>query len=208
MKTQVITLLSCILCSWAIAQQQPNTIRVNAKTVYVDPEPVYKAEISLSAAYSGSENNMMSLNQMKELFKKTLEEAGLSWKNIKEHDGLFGFETMGFKQEGVIYEYKTASVKEMKRFLNIKMPILQSLDAASSIELNSQEADKIIQMTLDKSYKKATLLAKAMKRKVGKIISISENTGSLIGKPYDTSLYYDRTPGEFYYDLMVVYELK
>lgn len=208
MKTQVITLLSCILCGLAIAQQQPNTIKVSAKTVYVDPEPTYNAEVSLSAAYAGSDNNMMTMNQMKAHFKKTFEESGLSWESIKEHDGPFGFETMGFKQEGVIYKYKTISVEEMKKFLNIKMPILQRQDITSSIELDPQEAEKIIQMTLDKSYKKAALLAKAMKREIGKVISISENTGSLIGKPYATSLYYDRTPGEFYYDLVVVYELK
>lgn len=63
-------------------------------------------------------------------------------------------------------------------------------------------------MTLDKTYKKAALLGATMKMKIGKVISIKENIGSPICKPYATSLYYGRAPEEFYYDFVVVYELK
>ncbi len=208
MKTQIITLLCCILCNWAIAQQQPNTIKVNARVVYVDPEPTFKATVSISSAFSSFDNDMMSLNQMKEHFKKTLEDNGLSWNNIKKHKGTFGFETMGYKKEGAIYEYETSSAEAMKIFLNIKLPILYRLDATSVIELDNQEAEKITRMALEKAAKKATFLTKAMKRQLGKILSIEQDIGDLVGKPFATTLYYDRIPGEFFYDVTVVYELK
>ena len=210
MKTQIISILCCILCYGAIAQQQPNTIKVTSRVIYVDPEPTYKAQVSISSVSSTYKNYEMTLNELKELFKTTLEKSGLSWENVKEHSGTFGFETLGYQQEGIIYEYQTLSVEEMKKFLNIRMPILQSLNMASWIELDNQEVEKIIQMALDKNYKKAALLAKAMKRKVGSIISASENVGDILseGKPYPTALYYNREPGEFYYDLTVVFELE
>ena len=208
MKTQIITLLCCLLCSWVMAQQQPNTIKVNARVVYVDPEPTFKATVSISSAFSSFDNDMMSLTQIKEHFKKTLEDNGISWNAIKEHEGTFGFETMGYKKEGAIYEYNTSSAEAMKIFLNIRLPILYRLDATSVIELDSQEAEKITLMALEKASKKATLLTKAMKRELGKIISIEQNIGDMVGKPFSTTLYYDRIPGEFFYDVSVVYELK
>ena len=199
-----------MLCYGAISQQQPNTIKVTSRVIYVDPEPTYKAQVTLSSAFSAFKNHEMTLKEMKEDFKNTLEKSGLSWENVKEHTGAFGFETMGYQKEGIIYEYQTLSVEEMKKFLNIRMPILQSLDMISWIELDNEEVETIIQMALDKNHKKAALLAKAMKRKVGTIISISENIGDILseGKPYPTALYYNREPGEFYYDLTVVFELK
>ncbi len=208
MKTQVITLLCCIICNWAIAQQQPNTIKVSARVVYVDPEPTFKATVSISSAFSSFDNEMMGLVQVKEHFKKTLEDNGISWNTIKEHEGTFGFETMGYKKEGAIYEYETSSADAMKVFLNISLPFLYRLDATSVIELDSQEVEKITQMALEKAYKKAALLTKVMKRQLGKIISIEQNIGDLVGKPFATTLYYDRIPGEFFYDVTVVYELK
>lgn len=210
MKNQIITILCFILSYGAIAQPQPNTIEVSSRVIYVDPEPTYKAVVSISSAFSAFVEDKMTLNEMTAHFKNTLEKSGLSWENVKEHPGTFGFESMGYPKEGIIYVYETVSVEEMKKFLNIRMPILQSLDMASWIELDALEVDKIIKMALDKNYKKATLLAKAMKREVGAIISTTENIGDILseGKPYPTTLYYNREPGEFYYDLTTVFELK
>lgn len=207
-KTVVTTVFLSTICHWGIAQQQPNTIQVTARMIYADPEPTFKSEITLSTAYAGVESDTITMNQMKERFKNALAEKGISWEGVKEHAKPFGFETMGYNQEGIIYVYETKSVEEMKKFLTIKLPTLQRQSATSVIELDTQEAEKIVAMVLEKSNKKAALLAKVMKRNVGKIVSISENTRDLIGKPYETVLFYDRTPGEFYYDLVVVYELE
>ncbi|WP_339917968.1 hypothetical protein [Yeosuana marina] len=207
MKTSIHLLAFCLICNWAVAQAQSKTIKVSSKIVYIDPDPVFKADVSLSNAFSSFDNNMMNLDQIKAYFKKSLEENGLSWKNVKEHPGTFGFETMGYQKPGVIYEYETKSVEDMKRFLNIKLPILQPLSASSTIEIDHEEAQKIAQMAFDKAFKKANLLAKTLNKQVGDILIVEENS-SLLDKPYSVALFYDRPPGEFFYDIVVTYELK
>ncbi|CAZ95603.1 Conserved hypothetical periplasmic protein [Zobellia galactanivorans] len=207
MKTQSITLILLFLCSLSMAQQQPNTIRVSARAIYIDPDPVFKADVSLTDSYSDQSINKMQIDQMRAHFKKIIEDNGLSWNDIKEHPGTFGFETMGYNKEGIIYQYKTKSAENMKQFLKIKSPLIQSLNMTSNIQIDDREAEKITQMAFDKSYKQASLLAKTMNKDLGNILSVQEN-GSVFGKQYGVSLYYDRPPGEFYYDIMVTYELK
>lgn len=207
MKKQLVTLLSYILCHWAIAQQKPNTIEVSARTIYVDPEPIFTSEVILNRDTS-LDPNAMTLDEIRENFKKVLAKNDLPWKNIKEHKGVFNYEAVGFGQEGILYSYKTTSIKEIKRFMAIKFPMLQKLRTTSSIEIDSEEAEEIIRITLDKTHKQAILLAKAMRRTIGKISSISTDTKELIGKPYETTLNYYRPPGEFFYDIEVTYELK
>lgn len=210
MKTSTITALllcTCLfVCSSLFAQQLANTIKVTARIIYIDPDPTYKATISLSNP-SSYDYDYVSLAELKERFKKKVEESGLSWSSIKEHPGTFGYETMRYNKEGALYLYETKSVEEMKRFLTIKLPILQVLDMSSAIVIDDKEVEIITQMALDKSFKQATLLAKNAKKKLGGIIALKEN-GALFNKPYEVSLYYDRPPGEFYYDMEVTYEIQ
>ncbi|MBD0777598.1 hypothetical protein HPE56_07320 [Maribacter sp. ANRC-HE7] len=210
MKTPTITVLllcTCLLvCCPSIAQQLPNTIKVTSRVIYIDPDPTYKAVISLSNT-SNYEYDSMSVAELKERFKKRVEESGLSWDSIKEHPGTFGYETMRYNKEGALYLYETKSAEGMKQFLNIKLPILQILDMSSSIEIDSGEAEKITQMAMDTSFKQATLLANKAKKKLGGIVALKEN-GGLFNKPYRVNLYYDRPPGEFYYDIEVTYEIQ
>ncbi|WP_157491678.1 P-loop NTPase family protein [Maribacter thermophilus] len=210
MKTSTITALllcTCLfVCSSLFAQQLANTIKVTARIIYIDPDPTYKATISLSNP-SSYDYDYVSLAELKERFKKRVEESGLSWSSIKEHPFTFGYETMRYNKEGALYLYETKSVEEMKQFLNIKLPILQVLDMSSAIVIDDKEVEIITQMALDKSFKQATLLAKNAKKKLGGIIALKEN-GALFNKPYEVSLYYDRPPGEFYYDMEVTYEIQ
>lgn len=204
---RLLILVFMFLTINAIAQEQPHTIKVNARVIYIDPDPTYKADISLSTAFSSYDKNVLSLDQMVERFKKSVTENGLSWNDIKEYPGVFGFETMGYNKEGIIYQYETKSAENMKQFLSLQLPIINRLDMSSTIEISSEEAAKITQMALDKALKQATLLAKTAKRQVGAVLAIKEN-GGLFGKPYGISLHYNRPPGEFYYDVEVTYELK
>lgn len=191
----------------AKAQEQANTITVSARVIYIDPDPTFKADISLSTAFSSYDKNVLSLEQMVEHFKKSVTDIGLSWADVKEYPSDFGFETMGYNKEGIIYQYETKSVEDMKRFLNLQIPTMNRLDMRSSIEIDPQEAAKITKMALDKALGQATLLAKTAKRQVGAILAIEEN-GGVLDKPYAVALYYNRPPGEFYYDVKVTYVLK
>ncbi|MBD1261682.1 hypothetical protein HZY62_13840 [Maribacter polysiphoniae] len=209
MKTPTITVLllcTCLFaCSPLFAQQLPNTINVRARVTYIDPDPTYNAIISLSNT-SNYDYDSVSLAELKERFKKSVTESGLLWDSIKEHPGTFGFETMRYNKEGILYLYETKSVEGMKRFLNIKLPILQNLEMSSTVEIDSQEAEKITQMALDKAFKQATLLANKAKKKLGDIVALKEH-GGLFDKPYQVSLYYNRPPGEFFYEIEVTYEI-
>jgi len=206
MKKLILTLISLTFCTLITAQEK-NTIKVSSRVIYIDPDPTFQADVALSGTHLLKDNNKIEFDSIKQDFKNKIEENQLSWTNVKEYPGAFGFETMGYNSLGIIYQYETKSASDMKRFLNIRLPTLTRLDVRSIIEIDLQEAKKITQMGYDKSLKQATLLAKTMKKQVGAIIAVEEN-GSLFAKPYAVGLYYNRPPGEFYYDIEVTYELK
>ena len=206
MKKLILTLIFLSFCTLITAQEK-NTIKVSSRVIYIDPDPTFKADVALSGTHLLKHNNKIELDSIKQDFKNKIEENQLSWANVKEYPGTFGFETMGYNSLGVIYQYETKSASDMKRFLNIRLPTLTRLDMRSTIEIDLQEAKKITQMAYDKSLKQATLLARTMKRQVGAITAVEEN-GGLLSKPYEVGLYYNRPPGEYYYDIEVTYELK
>jgi len=206
MKKLILTLVSLTFCV-LIEAQEKNTIKVNSRILYIDPSPTFTADIALNGTFLIKDDNKTELDKIKQDFKNAVEENGLSWADVKEYPGTFGYETMGYNTLGIMYQYETKSVEDMKRFLNIRLPSLTRLDIRSTIEIDEHEAEKITQMAYDKALKQATLLAKPIKKQVGEIIAVEEN-GGLLSKPYAVTVYYSRPPGEYFYDIEVTYELR
>jgi len=208
MNIRITTILFFIgILSYGVRAQEKNTIKVSSRVIYIDPNPTFTADVALNGTYLIKDNNKTELDSIKQDFKNTIKENQLSWANVKEYPGTFGYETMSYNTLGIMYQYKTKSVDDMKRFLNIRLPYLTRLDIRSTIEIDEQEAEKITQMAYDKALKQATLLAKPIKKQVGEIIAVEEN-GGLLSKPYAVGIYYNRPPGEYFYDIEVTYELK
>jgi len=169
-------------------------------------EATYRATMSLSPAYSSYGTDSMSLQELKSHYKETLESKGIPWNEIKETPYEFGFETMGYDKEGAVYEFTTTSIEKMRAFLRIKSLGLQRLNTVAVLEIDTKESKELYEAALKDAHRKATAIALALGKKLGRIIIIEDN--QYVGKQVETSIFHDRPVGEYIYSLQVVYETR
>lgn len=206
--TIMILLAICSMTGTMKAQGlDRNTIKVQARAVYLDPTPTYKTTLSISGSNASYGFDIMNLEQMVATFKNAVLAEGLPWDHFKETPYNFGFETMGYEKEGVIFEYSTISAADIKKVLNLKTVGLRSLDAVSEITIDPKEARILNQMALANAKVKAEAMAWAMEKELGDIVYVEDHQ-NVIDIPYETALYYNRPAGEYIYYIYVVYEIE
>jgi len=193
------------LTMWS--QIESTTISVGGRAVYVDPSPVYKAVVSLSNSLLGGSSERKELDELVMLFKEDLRKNGIPWSQITKNPYTFGYEVLGYQDPGNIYQFTTESVASMISFLDLKTPGLQKLNSVSEISIDQDEAKSIMRAALDNAQQKAQIIAETMGKELGEIIKI-EAHNDIIGQPYESSMYYDRPPGEFVYVITVLYGLE
>ncbi|NJB71573.1 hypothetical protein GGR42_002035 [Saonia flava] len=186
-----------------LAQQQ--TIKVSARATHIDSSPIFKTTVSLSTSFSSYAGETMNLKQLKEHYKAALVIKNIPWETVKETPNGFGFETMGYDKEGVVLEYTSSSVKEMKRFLTTKSLGLQKLNTIAIIEIDPEEAKELYKKALENAHMKAQAIAFAMDRELGKILQVEDNL--FTGQKIETSIYYDRPAGEYILSIQIVFEV-
>jgi len=162
--------------------------------------------MSLSTAFSSYAADGMDLDQLKSHYKKALENNGIAWAEIKETPYGFGFETMGYDKEGVVYEYTTTSTDKMRTFLSIKSLGVQRLNAIAILEIDQEESKKLYETALKNAQTKAASIAATLGKELGDILTIEDN--QYIDQQVETSIFYDRPVGEYIYSLQVVFETK
>lgn len=206
MKKDILTLVFTLLPMLFFAQER-DLIQVLGRTSFVDPEPRYQSYIALSLDQANTDGTAENLDQLKEEFKQVLEQKGLSWDSVKETPNTFGYETLNYLKEGIIYEFNTASAEQMKRFMTLRMTGLSRLMSSAIIVIDMDEAKTISEKAIKNAEQKAQIIATASGRKLGKIAHIEEQY-SLIDEEIKTSIYFDRPGNEFFYNINVTYTLK
>lgn len=191
-----------------IAQQQPTLIKVRGHAVHIGSKPVFKAKISLSGNYSSLPAEMLTLDKLEKQYKTALEAKGISWKNLIKDPYEFGFESMGFDKEGILYEYQTKSIKKMKNFLDVKSLGMQVLSYVCIITIDEEAALTLSKKALDKAKERATTLAHAMGKQLGEIQEIIDLNSLSWGEEVESILFYDRPVGEFQYRINVIFTAK
>ncbi len=207
MKNIVVLIYILIGPMFLLAQEQPSTIEVSARAIYVDPSPEYKASISISSTYSSLPQEMVTLDKLKKEYEEALMQAGISWSDLKAHPNDFGYESMGYNNEGVLYEYRTNSVEKMKRFLKVKTLGVQLLDQSAIIYIGEKEAQGLSQRALDDAKSSATIIATAMGKQLGEIIKVVDSN-NLRGQKIENFLSYNSAPGQYVYLVNVIFAIK
>ncbi|WP_159075788.1 SIMPL domain-containing protein [Muricauda brasiliensis] len=205
MKQLLYVLLALMSISMA-AQEQSATIKVLARAIHTDSSPTYKATVSISPAYSSYASDGMDFEELRSLYQKALELNGIAWEELKKNPHEFGFETMGYDKEGVIYEFSTPSIEKMKIFLSIKSLGLQRLNSVAVLKIDENGAKLLYGKAMEDAKLKASLIALALGKELGDVVTVEDNQH--LNEQVETAIYYDRPVNEYIYSLQVVFKTK
>lgn len=206
MKKLFSLLVVLMFCTLAKGQEQ-SIIKVSAHVVHKDALPLYKAIITVGSGYSSLPSEVMTIESLKARYKQELEKAGFSFNDLKENPNGFGYETLGQKKEGLVYEYTTASMADIKKFMKIRPLGVESIYVVSLIEIDTKETLELSKRAIKNAQEKASAIAKAMGKKLGKIIKVEDITNRW-ANVIETSVYHDRPPNECRYNLDVTFKLE
>lgn len=207
MKKTILLITILLLPLLLIAQQQTTTIKVSARSVLIDSSPEFKATVALSSSYSSLPAEMTTLEILKKKYKSALKANDISWSNLKKDSNGFGYESMGYGKDGIIYEYRTKSVEKMKKFLKTKSLGMQMINYSSIITIDEEEAAKLSETALASAKARAVIIAAAMGKELGDIKEI-EDLNNRYGEEVESSIYYDRPIGEYFYMINVIFTVK
>jgi len=207
MKKTIFLITILLLPLLLIAQQQTTTIKVSARSVLIDSSPEFKATVALSSSYSSLPAEMTTLEILKKKYKSALKANDISWSNLKKDSNGFGYESMGYGKDGIIYEYRTKSVEKMKKFLKTKSLGMQMINYSSIITIDEEEVAKLSETALASAKARAVIIAAAMGKELGDIKEI-EDLNNRYGEEVESSIYYDRPIGEYIYMINVIFTVK
>ncbi len=205
MKKKILTIAILIYTISIYAQEA--TIKISTSVTHNDPTPLYKARVTFGSGYSSLPSEVISFENLKQKYLQELDKAGFSGEVLKETPHGFGYETLGHKKEGIIYEYSTSSLQTMRKFMQIRPVGVESLYVVSIIEIDAKETEQLAQSAIAQAKEKALAVAKAMGKKLGNIIYV-EDMVNRWGNTIETSVYYDRPPDEIKYSLDVTFSVK
>ncbi|RRQ48650.1 DUF541 domain-containing protein [Maribacter algicola] len=186
------------------AQQEQSVITVSGYALHKDPTPTYKAIMSLGNLYSSLPSDIISLKAMQEQYREALEAKGIAWSALKENPYDFGYETLGYENQGIIYSYETTSASDMKKFMQVKTHGVQRLNIIAVFTIDSEEGKGLTKEALRNAHEKAQTIANAMGKELGPVQTVEDFNGKW-GENIETTLYYDKDPAVHHYTLSVTY---
>ena len=183
MKNIIIILLVLISFTKSFSQQT-KSISVQGETEYrIEKAKIYVANLQLKElkadTYSSFEDK--SLELVREQLKVKLHEMGLNFNNLVENKTLFFYSSYNDPYESMYYTFKTNSELEFTKLLSIKVVGLSIVNVEISLEkLTSEETSKLAFKAIENAREKAQKIAGKLNKKVGDIISITDQNYSAV----------------------------
>ncbi|WP_281540981.1 SIMPL domain-containing protein [Maribacter aestuarii] len=200
MKKNLLALLLFFTAQLIIAQTTPNSINVNGTTDYsISPEYSSKMIVSLNNVYYDAMT--MSLDEVKSTYLDKLSKAGIKTDQLTE-DALY-YALLGYEKEGTVMTFKTTSIAEMQKFLNVKSIGVSRSDTTMEARLTDEQMANYAKAAFDNAKEKAEAISQKIGRSIGKAISISDTNNNEITE----SVYYGNTGNKRVYYISVSFEL-
>ncbi|MGP1992540.1 SIMPL domain-containing protein [Zobellia laminariae] len=199
---KVITSIALMVFSFmAFAQNNlQNNINVNGAYEFsIAPEYSSKMIVSLNNVYYDTQT--MNLEEVKTRYMENLTKAGIKKEQLKEVPLYYAL--LGYEKEGTVYEFKTKSLEEMQKFLNVKAIGVTRSDTNLKAQLSDKQMAEYAKLAFDDAKVKATAIAQKIGRKIGKAIYINDTNSQKIVE----SMYYGNSEQKKMYYLSVSFEL-
>jgi|GEM_PF-2199124 len=176
MKNFVLTFIMILLSSLSIAQTQQGTVEVYGTAHYERKVECYQVEIEIIrsvAEYNSHESPPLSMDQLEVRFFKNMKEAGFG-QNEFEPARKNDYYTMENPDERRFYTFETTSEERFIEFIKLKKADWIYYSNKKVTYKPFTEKEKIITEAIEDARKNATVLAKVMGTKTGRILSISD----------------------------------
>lgn len=185
----------------AMAQKLDNNITVNGSHAYsITPEYASKMIVSLNNVYYDSQT--MSLSEVKSGYLDKLAKVGISSDRLTE-DNLH-YALLGYEKEGTILVFKSNSLDEMQKFLNVKSIGVSRSDTILKTELTDVQMADYAKAAFENAKSKANAIAAKIGRTIGKAIYLSDTNTKKISE----SMYYGNAKDKRDYYISVSFELQ
>ena len=185
----------------SFAQNYQNNITVNGSHSYgISPEYASKMIVSLNNVYYDTQT--MTLDEVKMGYTTKLAKAGITADRLTE-DKLH-YALLGYEKAGTIMVFKTKSLEEMQKFLNVKALGVSRSDTTLDLELTDAQIADYSKSAFDNAKNKATAIASKIGRKIGKTIYLSDTNAKKISE----SMYYANAKSSRDYYISVSFELQ
>lgn len=198
---KVISIALMVFSFMAFAQNNlQNNINVNGAYEFsIAPEYSSKMIVSLNNVYYDTQT--MNLEEVKTRYMENLTKAGIKKEQLKEVPLYYAL--LGYEKEGTVYEFKTKSLEEMQKFLNVKAIGVTRSDTNLKAQLSDKQMAEYAKLAFDDAKVKATAIAQKIGRKIGKAIYINDTNSQKIVE----SMYYGNSEQKKMYYLSVSFEL-
>jgi len=200
MKKITIAILILLYSMSTNAQEHPKTISVSGIHTYtIQPEFTIKMMVSLQNVYY---DESMSFSEVKAIYKEKLVHAGIDASKIQEDN--LGYVLIGYDKKGTIITFKTTSIDEVQKFLNVKSPGVSKSEVKLETNLSEEQMLTYAAAAFEDAKKKAGLLAKKIGKNIGEVVSIGDTNRSKISE----SLYYhdDINSKDYYISVSFILE--
>ncbi|GMN11708.1 hypothetical protein MTsPCn9_28910 [Croceitalea sp. MTPC9] len=173
-----IYLILLLLSSfWVQAQNkevQSNTVSVSGKSLVERKTTLYKAKISLNMEQLYySDPTCKSLEDLKDKYFKELETYGVDPNELVEKK--MEFIAYGYQREGTVFELETTSEEKIKKLAQIKMTGVTVQYQFKSV-IDAEQREKLLKEALVNSKENALRICKAINKKLGDIISVTDTS--------------------------------
>ncbi len=208
MKKLILSIAFIAITTMTFAQGNKSYIEVTGVAEFEKSVEKYIAKVIVSKeliydSHTGSSTDTLAttINTLTEKYFKKLTTTNFDTKKLKEDK--FGYLTTGFRKEGKLLVFETASEKEYMKLLSVNLDGTQIYNRYAVYKLTTNTATELAKKAIENAKQKAQLVAKSTNRKIGEIITISDNNQN---KSKEV-LYYDNLGDTGLYQVIVRFEL-
>lgn len=200
MNKVLLTVATIFITMSTIAQNSKNNITVSSSSSFtIEPEYSSKMIVSLNNVYYDAQT--VTLDEVKAGYLAKLAKVGFTSDRLVE-DNLH-YALIGYEKEGTVMVFKTKSLTEMQKFLNIKALGVTRSETNLEAEITDDQMANYSKEAFKIAKNRATAIADKIGRKIGKAIYISDTNVKKIKQ----SLYNSTDISSRDYHISVSFEL-
>ncbi len=209
MKKLILFIAFITITTMTFAQDNRSYIEVTGVVEFEKLVEKYIAKVIVSKeliynSHTGSSTDTLvtTIDALTETYFKKLTAVNFNTKKLNEDR--FGYLTTGFRKEGKLFVFETTSKEEYMKLLSVNsLDGTQIYNRYVVYKLTSNIAAKLAKKAIENAKQKAVFVAKSANKKIGDIITISDNNQN----ESKEVLYYDNLGDKGLYQVVVRFEL-
>lgn len=180
MKFFLLLFVTSFLSVAGKAQLQTPFVEVGGVAKYTKEVSLYRARIELSPSgyYSYNADGKPSLGELRKDFFAKMKENNLEQKRFKKDEESDPYGASAYNQEKERYVFETVSEEEFKSFLKIRKINGSQLVETKVIYKPLTDSEPIIVAAVKDAQKSAAIIAKAVGKKLGDVLSVTDYNSS------------------------------